>query len=137
MLIVNSLCHISFYYFFFFSSRRRHTRCALVTGVQTCALPIFLQQEKRCVDDQAPEQQEPGPAANSTALAASRLRMRSRLLRRYKAAPARNQPAGRPSALDRCAAGTAGDDRLQLRAYRHFLQRTVRSENAPHVLASE
>src|SRR3546814_9529131 len=28
--------------FFFFSSRRRHTRCALVTGVQTCALPISL-----------------------------------------------------------------------------------------------
>src|SRR3546814_20952075 len=26
--------------FFFFSSRRRHTRCALVTGVRTCALPI-------------------------------------------------------------------------------------------------
>src|SRR3546814_4750240 len=33
--IVISVC------FFFFSSRRRHTRCALVTGVQTCALPIF------------------------------------------------------------------------------------------------
>src|SRR3546814_6719530 len=33
---------ILFYYrCFFFSSRRRHTRCALVTGVQTCALPIF------------------------------------------------------------------------------------------------
>src|SRR3546814_5514991 len=32
---------------FFFSSRRRHTRCALVTGVQTCALPIFrLQPEE-------------------------------------------------------------------------------------------
>src|SRR3546814_2039071 len=30
-------------FFFFFSSRRRHTRCALVTGVQTCALPIYLQ----------------------------------------------------------------------------------------------
>src|SRR3546814_4149101 len=28
---------------FFFSSRRRHTRCALVTGVQTCALPIYYQ----------------------------------------------------------------------------------------------
>src|SRR3546814_10819357 len=28
--------------FFFFSSRRRHTRCAVVTGVQTCALPISL-----------------------------------------------------------------------------------------------
>src|SRR3546814_5146612 len=26
---------------FFFSSRRRHTDCALVTGVQTCALPIW------------------------------------------------------------------------------------------------
>src|SRR3546814_8719825 len=29
------------YFFFFCSSRRRHTRCALVTGVQTCALPIY------------------------------------------------------------------------------------------------
>src|SRR3546814_19561959 len=27
---------------FFFSSRRRHTSCALVTGVQTCALPIYF-----------------------------------------------------------------------------------------------
>src|SRR3546814_3687480 len=35
------LCYL-FYFFFFFSSRRRHTRCALVTGVQTCALPIYL-----------------------------------------------------------------------------------------------
>src|SRR3546814_14890292 len=32
---------IFFLLFFFFSSRRRHTRCALVTGVQTCALPIL------------------------------------------------------------------------------------------------
>src|SRR3546814_8326792 len=32
---------------FFFSSRRRHTRCALVTGVQTCALPISA---AACVD---------------------------------------------------------------------------------------
>src|SRR3546814_3802655 len=29
------------FFMFFFSSRRRHTRCALVTGVQTCALPIY------------------------------------------------------------------------------------------------
>src|SRR3546814_6329040 len=35
--------HISILYIFFFSSRRRHTRCALVTGVQTCALPIYGQ----------------------------------------------------------------------------------------------
>src|SRR3546814_10301223 len=32
---------------FFFSSRRRHTRCALVTGVQTCALPICDEFVKR------------------------------------------------------------------------------------------
>src|SRR3546814_7841220 len=34
------VCVIVLCIFFFFSSRRRHTRCALVTGVQTCALPI-------------------------------------------------------------------------------------------------
>src|SRR3546814_12966574 len=37
------VCSAIFYsFFFFFSSRRRHTRCALVTGVQTCALPISV-----------------------------------------------------------------------------------------------
>src|SRR3546814_10743841 len=35
-----SLIMIVLVSFFFVSSRRRHTRCALVTGVQTCALPI-------------------------------------------------------------------------------------------------
>src|SRR3546814_10299844 len=39
MLCVFSFCCVVVS-FFFFSSRRRHTRCALVTGVQTCALPI-------------------------------------------------------------------------------------------------
>src|SRR3546814_4002551 len=34
------VCCVLFCVMFFFSSRRRHTRCALVTGVQTCALPI-------------------------------------------------------------------------------------------------
>src|SRR3546814_14571503 len=34
------MCSYCVYCLFFFSSRRRHTRCALVTGVQTCALPI-------------------------------------------------------------------------------------------------
>src|SRR3546814_6404339 len=33
---------VSRMFIFFFSSRRRHTRCALVTGVQTCALPILV-----------------------------------------------------------------------------------------------
>src|SRR3546814_4947122 len=37
-----------FYCFFFlFSSRRRHTSCALVTGVQTCALPILIRRKVR------------------------------------------------------------------------------------------
>src|SRR3546814_5714371 len=34
-------CVLYVWCFFFLSSRRRHTRCALGTGVQTCALPIF------------------------------------------------------------------------------------------------
>src|SRR3546814_17287111 len=52
-------------FFVFFASRRRHTRCALVTGVQTCALPIFggdgearvhtrMFSEKPVVDPNAP-----------------------------------------------------------------------------------
>src|SRR3546814_4403022 len=39
---------------FFFSSRRRHTRCALVTGVQTCALPI-LQDNAFCASALGPD----------------------------------------------------------------------------------
>src|SRR3546814_17013753 len=35
------MCHVGVSSCVFFSSRRRHTRCALVTGVQTCALPIL------------------------------------------------------------------------------------------------
>src|SRR3546814_10712487 len=45
--------------FCFFSSRRRHTRCALVTGVQTCALPIsrevFCRQPARQPGSRGPE----------------------------------------------------------------------------------
>src|SRR3546814_6948362 len=37
--------------FFFFSSRRRHTRCALVTGVQTCALPISNKRRRSRLED--------------------------------------------------------------------------------------
>src|SRR3546814_6187551 len=39
-------CCFLCFVFFFFSSRRRHTRCALVTGVQTCALPICLPKQE-------------------------------------------------------------------------------------------
>src|SRR3546814_2368388 len=38
-----------YYILFFFSSRRRHTRCALVTGVQTCALPIYMDRYEEAV----------------------------------------------------------------------------------------
>src|SRR3546814_15359275 len=38
-----------FFFLFFFSSRRRHTRCALVTGVQTCALPIYAITDRGCI----------------------------------------------------------------------------------------
>src|SRR3546814_1532999 len=48
VILISFLCFTVFVFccwgfcsFFFFSSRRRHTRCALVTGVQTCALPIL------------------------------------------------------------------------------------------------
>src|SRR3546814_7675948 len=42
IVVFIALCLAFICFVFFFSSRRRHTRCALVTGVQTCALPIFL-----------------------------------------------------------------------------------------------
>src|SRR3546814_9438247 len=44
-------------FFFFYSSRRRHTRCALVTGVQTCALPIcrFALDDQFVVDHIIPD----------------------------------------------------------------------------------
>src|SRR3546814_16649949 len=42
MCISRCVCVFSF----FFSSRRRHTRCALVTGVQTCALPISWRKDR-------------------------------------------------------------------------------------------
>src|SRR3546814_18173393 len=47
VLIVSVVLDCMFYLSpdFFFSSRRRHTSCALVTGVQTCALPILLMSE--------------------------------------------------------------------------------------------
>src|SRR3546814_3786614 len=41
------------YFCFFFSSRRRHTRCALVTGVQTCALPIWYLGNSLCDPEEA------------------------------------------------------------------------------------
>src|SRR3546814_10482975 len=47
LLFVRVLCSVIVILFFFFSSRRRNTRCALVTGVQTCALPIYNPANRR------------------------------------------------------------------------------------------
>src|SRR3546814_5871901 len=52
---------------FFFSSRRRHTRCALVTGVQTCALPISAMLEHHLT----PELGKPEDIAEVVAFLAS------------------------------------------------------------------
>src|SRR3546814_19911415 len=49
MLCVLVLYFVYCFVLFFFSSRRRHTRCALVTGVQTCALPIYRERQRRGV----------------------------------------------------------------------------------------
>src|SRR5881409_3824584 len=49
----------TFFFFFFFSSRRRHTRCETVTGVQTCALPIYERLTTQIV-----EKMDPGKAAD-------------------------------------------------------------------------
>ena len=42
------------FFFFFFSSRRRHTRLLTVTGVQTCALPIYLERLSADIDPDDP-----------------------------------------------------------------------------------
>src|SRR3546814_4996071 len=50
LFVLSLVCCLTCIYIccvFLFSSRRRHTRCALVTGVQTCALPICLQWSRR------------------------------------------------------------------------------------------
>src|SRR3546814_20065417 len=81
---------------FFFSSRRRHTRGALVTGVQTCALPIYLA-------GLLPDGREPGlpGAARTAARPVADDGCRGRRLRaaaRDRRAPGGGRPAGLPGA---------------------------------------
>src|SRR3546814_19753734 len=49
MYLMSYIQLISLFSVFFFSSRGRHTSCALVTGVQTCALPIYASRSARRV----------------------------------------------------------------------------------------
>src|SRR3546814_1080259 len=58
------LC-LFYYVLFFFSSRRRHTMCALVTGVQTCALPIFNNGRRSCADAAGTRTEDSSPAATT------------------------------------------------------------------------
>src|SRR3546814_3186158 len=58
---------------FCFSSRRRHTSCALVTGVQTCALPILSQKGKLSAADAQAALERVQPAATLEALAGCQL----------------------------------------------------------------
>src|SRR3546814_14365212 len=69
----------------FFSSRRRHTRCALVTGVQTCALPIFL------------TVRGPPPNPDSAAASVSRWRYRRRAVSHIRPAGPRRRGRRRNS----------------------------------------
>src|SRR3546814_9174265 len=65
MYVVTVRCKLTFHsryvelIVFFFSSRRRHTRCALVTGVQTCALPILPAPNTDSVEEVAAEMPVP------------------------------------------------------------------------------
>src|SRR3546814_14237782 len=68
-----------FVFLFFFSSRRRHTRCALVTGVQTCALPIS---EAHSLARRRARTAAPARRTRRTALPAHHLPPHRRLTRR-------------------------------------------------------
>src|SRR3546814_1138617 len=54
---------------FCFTSRRRHTRCALVTGVQTCALPIYQPDVRHSVAPRARRADGPGGRGGAAHLA--------------------------------------------------------------------
>src|SRR3546814_2314002 len=100
------LCVICFVVYFFFSSRRRHTRCALVTGVQTCALPIsgyasFPEGDPRFMDTPV-SPRPPGPARCPSV--ADRVRHRDPRRRPwrypigYAGRPPKTQPSAEPEA---------------------------------------
>src|SRR3546814_5084553 len=75
---------------FFFSSRRRHTRCALVTGVQTCALPISplaTSSDRGPLDGSAKSSKKMAGRARSSSPRPARPRRLSPSRLRYRTAP--------------------------------------------------
>src|SRR3546814_10243062 len=96
---------------FFFSSRRRHTRCALVTGVQTCALPISLAKRG-----------DPGRAAALAARFAPTFPPNYRNLYNPEEAARdilrlRDLDADNPRSVRLARKSLDGDDRLRLKVY--------------------
>src|SRR3546814_9479234 len=83
---------------FFVSSRRRHTRCALVTGVQTCALPIYCRRSASLAADSR------SPCRNDRRSPAESRRGRA-LPRKTPSTPVRSLP------LPPCAARRSPSDR--------------------------
>src|SRR3546814_14090256 len=73
-VMISSLDFIICLFLFFFSSRRRHTRCALVTGVQTCALPILHLSRSARGAARASRQMHGGESTGSRALRSGRER---------------------------------------------------------------
>src|SRR3546814_12748653 len=111
---------------FFFSSRRRHTRCALVTGVQTCALPISLTTWLSC-KTAAPEEIQSllqhariGTQRFYTRrrwageAQAARERARNRALKSLKAHSAKVRKLARPAGLEPATPCLEGTCSIQL-----------------------
>src|SRR3546814_1208618 len=100
---------------FFFSSRSRHTRCALVTGVQTCALPIYRDADWLRAADHRP-----------------RSRDRARVLLHGPLQP----PSGRGAGSRRPAGGRAGEGAALQPAHRDAARRSPAAAPPPaHDLA--
>src|SRR3546814_2540403 len=88
---------------FFFASRRRHTRCALGTGVQPCALPLSRCRQvlRRAHPPPLPIAPVPIPPPAARHRPALRPAMRA-----VAAVPARSPPAGRPASVAGSAPAT-------------------------------
>src|SRR3546814_1781997 len=111
--------------FFFFSRRRRHTRCALVTGVQTCALPIFAQaieEDLRWLGLDWDEKAVQSERLERYAAAAGRLKAAGRLYACYETPEELGLKrkvalsAGRPPIYDRAALALSEAEKARLEA---------------------
>src|SRR3546814_13149233 len=93
---------------FFFSSRRRHTRCALVTGVQTCALPISqpsaaMRQRRR---RNGSRNDASVFTVSALALNVAAFHSRTGFLWKNGTRPQRIRPSSTPSSKDRKSGGS-------------------------------